>query len=73
MKAFEEWLKTQPAVEHDSNTIPSAQTIAREDRWAEKGWKAALKWVDDMFNTNLLSNTPVYNVPNEIKEELNDE
>ena len=44
MKAFEEWLRKQSAVEDSSCTIPSKSRLISEEIWAEKGWRAALEW-----------------------------
>lgn len=56
-KAFEKWLE-EHGWDRDVQEFP---------------YRAALKWVDNMFTENMLYDFPIHNVKKEIKEELGKE
>ena len=46
--------------------------VTDSERWEDKkeGWIAALKWVIEMFNRNIKSPEPIFDVKEEIENEL---
>lgn len=61
MKAFEEWFK------QNENDIWASEAV--EEKLAEMAWKAALEWIEEMFQLNVLHDAGI-NVREELKKEL---
>lgn len=63
MKNFEEWYVIGKIGFWKDNDIQVAQ---------RKAWKAALEWVNEMFNLNIRHDTGIY-IVGEIEKELGEE
>ena len=66
MKEFEKreneiCLKIEGCSEESCTLCESGQKV---------GWRTALRWVNNMFNTNVISGSPPYNISEEIEKEL---